>query len=72
MEHNVTVTYGPNGTFAYQLRDVVLNTMLLNYTAVGDMGSLGSIKYGAYRATYAGMSSITNFVGDHSAVAFRP
>ncbi|ORY72393.1 hypothetical protein BCR35DRAFT_307668 [Leucosporidium creatinivorum] len=72
LEHNVTVTYGLNGTFTYQMRDVVLNTTLLSYTAVGDMGAQGSIKYGAYRATYAGMSSITNFVGDHSAVAYRP
>lgn len=71
LQHNITVTYGQNGTLVYEMRDAILGTTLLRYRALGEMGSQSSLKFGAYRATYAGMSSITNYVGDYSAEAVR-
>ncbi|KAF5375908.1 hypothetical protein D9615_008163 [Tricholomella constricta] len=64
--HFVTVTYGPNGRMDYVVKDAAdQSKMLLRYTVTGQMGSQStSIKFGAYKATFEGMSAVNAAVGD--------
>lgn len=63
LKHNMNVTYGPAGSISWIVRDAFTNTQYLNYTATGWMGDAASLKFGTYRAAYAGMPSLTNHVG---------
>lgn len=65
--HEIDISYGSNGTVVYTMTDLTTNTVLLKYSAVGEMGSDSSLKFGAYRLTYPGMRPVTNYVGDYVA-----
>lgn len=72
IRHYLDVTYGTNGTLSYKIVDVSKpGSVLLQYNATGEMGSQSSVKFGAYRAVYYGMSSVTNYVGDCESLAFQ-
>ncbi|KAF5375953.1 hypothetical protein D9615_008154 [Tricholomella constricta] len=64
--HFVTVTYGPNGHMDYVVKDAAdESNQLLRYTVSGPMGlESTSIKFGAYRATFEGMTIVKAAVGD--------
>lgn len=70
MAHTVTVTFGLSGSFNYQLVDAAdaTATPLMTYSATGDMGASGSLKFGNYRRAVAGISEVDTYVGDYSAV----
>jgi hypothetical protein len=61
--HNVDVTYGPTGSISWIVKDTITDAQYLNYTASGWMGDAASLKFGTYRASYAGMPALTNHVG---------
>ncbi|KAF8063468.1 hypothetical protein FPV67DRAFT_245859 [Lyophyllum atratum] len=64
--HFVTVTYGPTGRFDYVVKDAANQShQLLRYTISGEMGSSSSsIKFGTYRAAFAGMTAVRAAMGD--------
>ncbi|KAM0747314.1 hypothetical protein T439DRAFT_359644 [Meredithblackwellia eburnea MCA 4105] len=66
--HTLKVTYGPSGSAVYKAVDQASGKTLISYSASGDMGSNGSIKFGLYRPVYPGVSALHALVGDYSAV----
>jgi len=68
LRHTVIVRYGLQGTFEYSVRDVAnADTALLTYSAEGDMGASGSIKFGNYRAVVKGNTAAQAYLGDYLA-----
>lgn len=49
IKHSLTVTYGLSGSLTYTAQDISTGSTLISYSATGDMGSSGSIKFGTYR-----------------------
>lgn len=68
LQHSLTVKYGLGGTFSYSTVDVANpGTPIMSYSATGDMGASGSVKFGEYRRVVAGISAADSYVGDYSA-----
>ena len=67
MQHNMTVLYGTQGTMQYTMIDLATGNVMINYTAAGDMGSEGSIKYGNYRIQFPQMKEAVAYFGDYTA-----
>ncbi len=69
IQHSITVRWGLNGKFSYKAVDVAKpKTVLISYSATGDMGGRGSVKWGNYRQVSKGNSAVDTYVGDYSAV----
>ncbi|KAI0795130.1 hypothetical protein C8Q75DRAFT_530421 [Abortiporus biennis] len=63
--HTIKVTFGPNGKLNYAITNADTGASILSYSATGAMGSGGSyVKFGTYRATFAGMTAVNAVVGD--------
>lgn len=49
------MTYGKSGSFVYTASDAMDGRQILHYSAVGDMGSSGSIKVSHHRVGGGGV-----------------
>jgi len=65
--HRLKLVSGPSGTMSYTVTDAATGKNLISYDAKGKFGSDATyLKFGTYRATYQGMSTIDAAVGDFS------
>jgi len=63
--HSLQITFGPNGQFDYFISDAVTGDEIMEYHTAGQFGTSSTyVKYGTYRATFSGMSTISAAVGD--------
>jgi len=63
--HVMEITFGPSGRIDYAIWDTTTGYEVFEYHGTGNLGGNSSyLKYGFYRSTYQGMSSISGGVGD--------
>ncbi|KAH7104255.1 hypothetical protein BKA62DRAFT_827827 [Auriculariales sp. MPI-PUGE-AT-0066] len=66
--HRIKGVYSANGSLDYRISDVN-GTQLLRYTvATGNTGGHASIKFGAYRKAFDGMTVVLASVGDFNVI----
>ncbi|KAF8313836.1 hypothetical protein DL93DRAFT_1125129 [Clavulina sp. PMI_390] len=65
LQHTMNITYGPSGNIWYSVTDSQTNAPIISFSKTGGIGSGGTyLKFGAYRATYQGESSVKAWYGD--------
>lgn len=63
IQNTLVVRYGSSGTLSYKAVDISSKKTLLSYSAKGQMGSNGAVKFGLYRGMPA-TTAATAYVGD--------